>query len=142
MTEPVWTTQDGRKIPVKWMDSAHLVNSFNMLCRKNSLSRNQVNLMMQQAGNEVFKAMVNELRGRMLYNWRPDGQLDTSKVPRETPAQLCMLRALLDCHYGPNEILLFRDHPDSSIQHWTSTADPKWDRLKPKFVEHRLNHGG
>lgn len=142
MKEPAWTTMDGRTIPVRWMDSAHLVNSFNMLCRKNSMSRSDVGRRMAQPGNEVLKAMVNELRARMLYNWRPDLQLDKSNVPRETFTQLCMLRALIDCHYGPNEIELFRDYPDSSIEHWTSTADPKWDRLKPKFFEYRLSHEG
>lgn len=143
MSDAVWTTQDGRKIPIRWMESRHLVHSFNLLARRNNFGKSDVKLTMQRDKSGVVRAMVDELRARMLYNWRPDQQLDTSKLPaRETPKQLCMLRALIDCGYGVEMLQLFREHPDASIEHWTSTADPKWDRVKVKFVEYRMFHEG
>lgn len=142
MTEAIWKTRDGQSIPVKWMISAHLVHSFNLVVRRNQLDARGIQSAMKRDKTGVLTAMVDELRARQLYNWRPDIQINTSELPaRETPKQMCMLRALIDCGYGPNEIELFRTCPDVSIEHWTSTADPKWDRLKPKFFEYRLAYG-
>lgn len=30
----IWTTKDGKNIPIKYMDSDHLVNALNMLLRQ------------------------------------------------------------------------------------------------------------
>lgn len=139
----MWTTQDGQTIPIRWMTSPHLVHSFNLVARRNQITHSNAKLIAMKDKAGVLKAMIDELRSRMLYNWRPDGQLDTSKLPaRETPKQLCMLRALIDCHYGVEMLELFRQHPDVSIEHWTSSADPKWRAATVKFVEYRLSYGG
>lgn len=139
----MWKTQDGQTIPIRWMTSPHLVHSFNLLLRRNQLSRSTIHSAKVTDKSGVLTAMIDELRARMLYSWRPDNQLDTSKLPaRETPKQLCMLRALIDCHYGPEMLELFRQQPDVSIEHWTSTADPKWQAARIKFVEYRLSYGG
>ena len=30
----IWTTKDGKNIPIKYMDTDHLINTFNMLLRQ------------------------------------------------------------------------------------------------------------
>lgn len=30
----IWTTKDGKNIPIKYMDTDHLINAFNMLLRQ------------------------------------------------------------------------------------------------------------
>lgn len=140
MTKPVlWITQDGRKIPVLWMTSKHLVYAFNMMLRKYGIERSTVRSHVRGNGH-VFDAMHDELQARGLMKWNgSNDQLCTSSV-RETPAQLCMLRALIDVKPKNCEEIIghFYNAPDRMVEHINSHADPKWMPVRAKFAEYRL----
>ena len=131
-----WTTQDGRTVEIKWMQSSHLVHSFNMILRKNGLNRDHVKKYEHHA---VLGPMISELKRRRLYTWQPDDQLKPIKM-RETPAQLCMLRALLDVLPAPDvkPIEAFYKDPQGAIEQML--ANPHQNaRLLARFTSYRLD---
>lgn len=131
-----WTTQDGRTIEIKWMQSSHLVHSFNMILRKNRFKREHMDQFLKHA---TLGPMIDELKCRYLYSWRPDDQLVPTKV-RETPVQLCMLRALLDVwpmsDVGP--IKAFHKDPQGAIEQMLANPE-KNARLLARFTLYRLD---
>ena len=141
MSDAVWTTMQGDKIPIKWMDSIHLIHSFNMVCRKNSITA----LNWQKWGDDkVMVAFVAELDSRGLLKWASHSstfsQLDTVQVIRETPVELCMLRALIDTG-SPSLVKSFRRDRQRFIDQVIFDAqfgEPDAVRLNAKFVEYRL----
>lgn len=136
-----WTTQDGRVLQIAWMDSSHLVNSFNMVVRKNNLNPAQAARAGFDGRNQPFAALRDEIKSRQLYIWRPDGQLVAQGVPREDFKTLCMLRAILDAKPANVEeiVELFHRNPTSYSEHVLTCADPKWTPVVTKFVEYRLH---
>lgn len=144
MREAIWTTKDGQRIPVLWMASGHLVNSFNMLLKKNNIAPAQVDRIAQSPKNEIFRVMRDDIRARGLYNWAPGDVLHKFDGTRETPPQLCMLRAIIDTKPKNWEEIVDRLYQDRDryIEHVLSCADPKWTPVVTKFVEYRLDHGG
>jgi hypothetical protein len=73
-TRATWMTNNGQQLEIIWMDSMHLYHSWMMTARN---------------GRHNY-ALRDELEAR---------GLDPDKVPglRETPEQLCWVRAILDC---------------------------------------------
>ena len=79
-----WTTRSGEKLEIKWMDSVHLWHTHRMLLRDRTINY----------------SVLNELEDR----WKP---VDVSKVMtqptvRETPLQLCWVRAIIDTARVPS----------------------------------------
>ena len=82
----IWTTNDGQKLDVRWMDSVHLAHSFNLVLRRVGLTRGKT--------STVYPEIMHR---RML----PDNY-DSAPVAipteRETPDEMCMLNAVLNIH--------------------------------------------
>jgi hypothetical protein len=133
----VWTTMDGRQIEIRWMQSQHLVHSLNMIMRKNRLTKRHL----LTRNDQLLNVFVTEVRERGLWQWA-EAPIEQLYVPtlRETPAQLCMLRAILDVKPKNWEdiIGLFKQNPEQYIAHVLSCADPKWVPVVAKFTEYRL----
>lgn len=97
-----WTTNDGKVLDVKWMDSQHLINSINLIVRKNKLDRKKVDELVANTTppNKGFAAMVNEAKARHLWLWAWDSNkaIDQLQRPRhrEDHNTMCLLRAMLD----------------------------------------------
>lgn len=91
-----WRTNDGRVLDIRWMDSTHLVNSFNMLCRKHSLTLVNFEQRAPVSRDNILGNMADELRARGYFEWTP--QFNQIAVPktRESKQVLCMFRALVD----------------------------------------------
>jgi hypothetical protein len=149
----VWTTNDGRHIEVRWMQSQHLVHSFNMLLRKHSLHRATVELRLRAVNRarDIVTHMVQELRDRGLYIWKTQTELSIPDV-RETPAQLCILRALIDANKSWPGILDFHgaksciwyqfDSALDQLQREAATGHKDACAILAKFTEYRLEGRG
>lgn len=135
-----WTTQDGREIEIQWMQTSHLVHSFNMILRNNGLSRETVTRYVGRT-HPVIASMVREIRTRGCYSWRPDDTLVTVNV-RETPVQLCMLRAIIDSGDDPRiPVTDYLRNMDWYVN--TITKRPnEYPRIITKFAEYRLEYKG
>lgn len=145
MNDPVWVTNDGRHMVIKWMTSRHLVNSFNMMMRKWNMLADTVTVMARQVsgGAQILCFMRDEIQSRQLYHWsdsKQPAQLIAADVPREDHKTLCMLRAILDTRpKGLEDIIeLFHRNPASYTEHVLNCADPKWHWVKIKFTQYRL----
>lgn len=137
-----WQTQDGRTLDIRWMDSLHLVHSFNMLCRKHSLSRESVMKLAGSTNNRMITNMVQELKSRRLMVWDDlhESQLEKTGVQRESFVTLCMLRALLDTGLS-GEVKNLRRHPEhyiGQIHERVKAGEPTWAKVITKFTEYRL----
>ena len=90
----MWKTNDGRVLDIRWMDSAHLANSFNMLCRKHGLTEDTA----YAAGMKgtILPNMIDELRVRGHFNWVASFNQIAVPMTREPKQVLCMFRALMD----------------------------------------------
>lgn len=141
-----WTTQDGRVLDIRWMDSIHLVHSFNMIARKTNL---RVDAAMSVRGAITAElitmiAIRDEIKARQLMLFTAAKQPAQIVVPnaREDFKTLCMLRAILDVRpklKNLEEIVEhFKDAPGRYIEHVVSCADPKWVPVVAKFAEYRL----
>jgi len=116
-----WKTNDGRVLDIRWMDSVHLVNSFNMLCRKHGLSKDITYAAVMEG--TTLPNMTNELKARGFYNWGINGQANQLIIPRhrEKVQALCMFRAMMD--HGMTdaaELFLYGDVP---LEHYLSESD-------------------
>ena len=131
-----WTTQDGRTIEIAWMASAHLVATLNMLMRNNRLMRSTLKM-----APHTVRALYAEVQRRGLDHIVPHialyDQFGVCKL-RETPTQLCMLRAMLDTdQVGEKTLAEFQNDPQRVVEFFTSNA-AIYGRLMAKFVEYRL----
>ena len=111
MSTLTWTTDDGRVLDIRWMDSKHLVNAVNLISRNNRLDRVGVERVVLADKNARFRAMVDEIRARRLWYWSYDANKGYDQLQRpdfrETFEQMCLMRAYLD----------------SGVQ-WPGTLDP------------------
>ena len=133
----MWKTQDGRTLDIRWMDSVHLVHSFNMLCRKHNLSSTNAEGA-GMSGSFIYN-MINELKARGYFEWggaqTPKyGQLVIPKY-REKKAVLCMFRALRD-HNIPTEAtrVIQGETPVDLIL----GGNGPWEKVIASFVAYRL----
>lgn len=139
-----WETQDGRILDIRWMDSKHLVHSFNLACRRNLMSRQRIDNMGEAM--PWFTNMREELKARFLYIWRPDDQIHIDGLPRETLVAMCMLRAILDTKADAPGILdrhevfkWLRQEPEVIFHAYEiEKHKPKFTPLFTKFAEYRL----
>lgn len=142
MSEPVWKTREGRIIPVRWMASAHLIHAFNMAMRNNGMSSRDIPRVISNPKNDVFRAIWKEVNDRGLVSWHSSGTQLKATTLREKPAELCMLRAILDTKPENCEEIVehFKQSPHTYIKHVLNCADPKWTPVVAKFTEYRLEH--
>lgn len=116
----MWRTQAGETIEVKWMASIHLVHSFNMVMRNNKFSANDARHRL--ARDNLLTAMYREIDRRGLMHWAPSSnssfdQLLTDGIKRETPAQLAMLRAMLDTEPTASMSAKFQEDPQAYLEY-------------------------
>lgn len=117
----VWRTQQGEVIEVQWMTSLHLVHSFNMVMRNNRFDANAARRRLAMV-NDAFSTMYREIDRRGLLHWAASGnsnfdQLRTDGIKRETPAQLAMLRAVLDTEPKASMSVTFQEDPQAYVEH-------------------------
>ena len=74
-TGPIWTTAGGQMLEIKWMDSVHLTHSWKLTVRNGMES------------NALYAELVS--RG-----FAPASK--TNLIFRETPVQLCWVRAIIE----------------------------------------------
>jgi hypothetical protein len=140
----IWATQDGRSLDIRWMDSKHLVRSFNMLIRRNNMSVRAA----ERQDTMFFAAMRSELKSRGLWKWEGN-QIVIDPVSRETFKIMCMLRAMLDTNivWPPGREMIavvtkLRIEGEAFInkvmQAMHHDPHPDWYRLVTKFTEYRL----
>jgi len=149
-----WTTQDGRVLEIKWMDSIHLVHSVNMLMRKNSLNHLDLVKSLIMA-DKSFGPMLQELKDRKLYAYDKLATPAQFTVPthRESPIEMCMLRALIDTGIDDRIVRadptfgwkVFRNNPEAhrNLVAGAASVSPACvvAELWVKFVEYRFEHG-
>lgn len=137
-----WTTIDGRKIEIRWMQTKHLVNAFNKIIRDNGFDRRKVELRVSTRSTrkvppDTLDAMYAELRVRGVYNWIHGlSQLHVPSI-REKPVELCMLRALLDNDVDENFVDKFMGDPEGMTA--TILRDGlRYPNVIAKFAEYRM----
>lgn len=164
MTQPdaTWTTQDGRVLVVKWMDSPHLVNSINLMIRQNRLRKVDASIRLElssadrtKPGNWAFASMGQELRDRGLFRWANEGSLVFPQLERphvrESFEQLCLIRAVIDTgkswpgttsYYDAMSCILYQfesaiiDLENYIRRQWSGYADA--EAILTKYMEYRL----
>lgn len=138
----IWTTQDGRKIPVSWMQSQHLCHAFKLAIRNNGLSRAGVMRHMLSADKpDVLDYLTEELQVRGLLMWTDNSQISISTI-RETPAQLCMLRAIIDSG-GVHALLVGAFMKDrQTMLEWILDKPAEHEDIIARFTEYRLGYPG
>ncbi len=146
-TWPTWRTAAGENIQIRWMQSTHLVHTMNKVIRDNDISRHYLNLLTR--GSPRVKANIvlqlhDELKQRGLAVFESGPAQPQYKVPnvRETPTQLCILRAILDAEHAPKiPVSAFYENPqkvvDTILENGTLYPD-----LVAKFAEYRLEFRG
>jgi hypothetical protein len=162
--DATWTTNDGRALVIKWMDSQHIANSINMVIRKNKLRKVDASIMLElanadrdKAGNWAFASMGQELRDRGLFKWGTAADMDGLPPQLERPdmresfEQLCLIRALIDTGKSWPGTTSFHDAMsciryqfESAIvdlkncvrRQWVGSADAS--AILIKYVEYRL----
>lgn len=91
MNKATWTTNDGRKLEVMWMDSAHLVNAVNLLIRRNPQLGTREAIVSRFTNQRV--SVWKEAVLRDLIVWVDDLlQLEVT-AKRETLWELCLMHA-------------------------------------------------
>lgn len=132
-----WKTKEGEKLEIAWMQSVHIVHSFNMMLKKQQWSRQQAEQRVRLNMQDAFENMYEELRRRRFLRWSGDFIVAVA-VPRETPKELAMLRAILDT--APQSTAIsqsFRKDTQAFID--KIMAQPGSPEAV-KFVEYRLAH--
>lgn len=92
-----WTTQDGRVLDPKWMDSQHLINAINLIIRNQMAHESKAGIV--RRFEAIKHAVWMEAKARELINWVPQGmphdpyQLCRPNRPRESTADLCAMHA-------------------------------------------------
>jgi hypothetical protein len=125
-----WQTKDGRKLEVAWMDSAHLVNTLNMLFR----TGNNPQAVMKTA---VYKEVAR--RGLMkIENIGMTTPILVQPAHRETPIEMCMVRALLDNPDGHKYYLEFLKDRAAFMER--AGQDPVLTNVWQRFVKYRMTH--
>jgi hypothetical protein len=143
-----WTTAEGKTVEYAWMTSVHLVHTYNVLANRNDLTREQWPTL---ALNEQVGMMIQELKARGLVQWVNNGsgpleRLDRLAVPehRETPLQMCMLRALLDVkpRSAPDIVRLFRQDMDKyiAVVERCVNKDERDRDIWTLFISYRVGH--
>lgn len=151
-----WKTEDGRVIPIRLMDSAHLVNTFNMLAhRRLGLMPEEIDRLIATTHSDApllqrqLRAMSIELKARRLFEWAPSdphrirkyGQLVKTKR-RETLTQLCMWAAMIDCNaiYPVGDPTLFSRNPQAVVDEVIRLSETHSDfrRVNAVFVQYRM----
>ena len=155
-----WTTNDGRTLDIRWMDTTHLTNTVNLILRKNSIDRRRLEEALRKkahnASTEAFLNMARELKARFQLDWRvqvKDGkehdQITCSTLARESVKTMCMVRAMLDTNVFPGlcdrheTMKWLRHEPEvifQQIENYAARPPVPEDvaRLIAKFTEYRL----
>lgn len=115
-----WTTKEGVRLQVIWMDSVHLAHSVNMLLKRAAMNA--------VAGSGVYKEAI--ARG-MIGKYHDGTPLDIPKR-REMPDEMCMLNAILGVR--PDCLGVWKANP-----HWFAARCPVADpELWAEFVKLKL----
>ena len=134
----VWKTQDGRFIEYKWMQSQHLVHAINLVLRQSNIDSEE---WYRFRAHRQIGLGIQEIEARGLDVWANKEQLSVP-LTRETPVQLCMLRALLDGRPRASvaTMHMFYANPDEfidAIQRHCTEHEELWAR----FIAYRVVHG-
>jgi hypothetical protein len=100
MNDPTkWRTRTGEEIEIAWMDSIHLYHSFRM--STNSPINSSI----------YAKNLKKELDDRGFFDC---GGVVIRPARRETPLQMCWMRAVLDTKLDgwASDVRVIREHPD------------------------------
>lgn len=133
-----WKTNDGRTLPIEWMQTQHLCHAFNMLCRKHNLDRNACEIRFKvRPTADALQFIHDELVKRGALEWNGDSQLSVIKVSsrRETPAELCLMRTLLDL----GEKMLYFGVLPATVETVLALSS---DKVRAKYAEYRLDYPG
>ena len=134
----VWKTQDGRFIEYRWMQSQHLVHAINLVLRQVGIDSEE---WYKFRTHRQIGLGIQEIEARGLNVWANKEQLSVP-LTRETPVQLCMLRALLDGRPRASvaTMRMFYTNPDEfidAIQRHCEGHEELWAR----FIAYRVVHG-
>ena len=134
----VWKTQDGRFIEYRWMQSQHLVHAINLVLRQVGIDSEE---WYKFRTHRQIGLGIQEIEARGLDVWANKEQLSVP-LTRETPVQLCMLRALLDGRPRASvaTMRMFYTNPDEfidAIQRHCTEHEELWAR----FIAYRVVHG-
>lgn len=136
----VWKTEDGRTIEFRWMQSQHLVHAINLVLRTNNIDSEEWDKFKM---HRTIGLGLQEIEHRGLNVWTSTAQLSVPSV-RETPIQLCMLRALLDGRPRPSRenVNMFYANPDEYIEAMQQHRNEEGiSELWARFVAYRVTHG-
>lgn len=113
-TGAVWTTNDGRRLEIIWMDSLHLYHSFRMVLRAGKR-------------NPALEAEL-KVRGLMV---------DGGTPRRETPAQMIWVRALIDSGHT-KELTRFYQDPEQFIASIMQARTPVEEKIVALAMQYRM----
>lgn len=135
-----WRTKQGEMLEIKWMDSVHLAHSLNLVL--NTLINGTALLARSPA--EKYKWAVDrselyaELNSRKLATFRLDEGKFEPPATRETPLQMCMLRAILETDNG-HALNVWNNDREYTFD---LIAGPNrtgyWEPVYFKFAQYRL----
>jgi hypothetical protein len=89
-----WLTKDGRKLEIQWMQTAHLVNALNMVIRKRD-----------DGIPPSCMPLYTEAIARGAATHKENSFEFVVPKQRESMAELCMLRAIIDTPNAADEFL-------------------------------------